>query len=70
MKIHVNHQVQWNSNELSTDLGKRLLQEMGVDHNSMAETYKAMRELDANGDGKVDRAEFVSWMAARSVKIA
>ena len=31
---------------------------------------QAMKELDANGDGKVDRVEFVSWMAARAVKTA
>ena len=60
----------WNSNELSSDLGKRLLFEMGVDHTNMVETYEAMKDLDANGDGKVDRAEFCSWMAARAVKMA
>jgi hypothetical protein len=51
-------------------MGKRLLMEMGVDHTNMAETYNAMKELDANGDGKVDRLEFVSWMAARALLIA
>jgi hypothetical protein len=31
---------------------------------------QAMKALDANGDGKVDRVEFVNWMAARSLERA
>jgi hypothetical protein len=31
---------------------------------------QAMKALDANGDGKVDRIEFVNWMAARSLERA
>jgi hypothetical protein len=63
-------EVTWNSSELASDLGKRLLLEMGIDPSDMYETYKAMKELDANGDGRVDRAEFTSWMADRSLKMA
>ena len=98
--------------QLATDVGKRLLMELGVDHTNLQETYlvehatpafpnasrciivlclpdwsagtctvsdsyafadsshQAMKELDANGDGRVDRAEFVNWMASRAVKLA
>lgn len=38
--------------------------------NSMADLYKAMRTLDANGDGKIDKDEFVSWFAQRSLELA
>jgi len=63
-------EVAWDSQELSGDLAKRLLMEMQIPQNSMADLYKAMRTLDANGDGKIDKDEFVSWFAQRSLELA
>ncbi len=36
----------------------------------MQDLYLAMKKLDANGDGRIDREEFVSWFAKRSLELA
>ena len=43
--------------EMASDLGKRFLNECQVDPDDMQQTYEAMKQLDANGDGVVDRSE-------------
>jgi hypothetical protein len=43
--------------EMASDLGKRFLNECHVDPEDMDATYKAMKQLDRNGDGVVDRPE-------------
>jgi len=43
--------------ELASDLGKRFLIECQVDPEDMDATYRAMKELDRNGDGIVERHE-------------
>ena len=50
--MYIEHALQ---SELKSDVGRRLLKEMGVDPKNFQETYEAMKELDANGDGRVDR---------------
>jgi len=47
--------------EMASDLGRRFLLECNVDVEDMDATYKAMKQLDRNGDGVVDRGEFVDW---------
>ena len=56
--------------EMASDLGKRFLLECDVDTEDMDKTYKAMKELDRNGDGVVDRSEFVDWMCGRLVMLS
>jgi hypothetical protein len=63
-------ELSWNSSELKSDVGRRLLKEMGVDPDNFQDTYQAMKALDANGDGRVDRQEFIRWMAERSLELA
>jgi Ca2+-binding EF-hand superfamily protein len=60
----------WNSSDLKSDVGRRLLKEMCVDPDNFQETYQAMKALDANGDGRIDRQEFIRWMAERSLELA
>jgi len=43
---------------------------MCVDPDNFQETYQAMKALDANGDGRIDRQEFIRWMAERSLELA
>jgi len=56
--------------ELASDLGKRFLSECQVDPDDMQVTYEAMKQLDRNGDGVVDREEFVDWMCDRMIMLA
>jgi hypothetical protein len=63
-------ELSWNSSGLKSDVGRRLLKEMGVDPDNFQETYQAMKALDANGDDRVDRQEFIRWMAERSLELA
>jgi len=63
-------EVAWDSPELSGDMAKRLLLEMQVPQNSMEELHLAMKSLDANGDGKIDRQEFITWFATRALELA
>ena len=50
--------------EMASDLGKRFLRECQVDPEDMDATYEAMKALDANGDGVVDREEFIDWFSS------
>eukprot|EP00288_Rhodomonas_lens_P010583 CAMPEP_0177744362 /NCGR_PEP_ID=MMETSP0484_2-20121128/29704_1 /TAXON_ID=354590 /ORGANISM="Rhodomonas lens, Strain RHODO" /LENGTH=905 /DNA_ID=CAMNT_0019258857 /DNA_START=25 /DNA_END=2743 /DNA_ORIENTATION=+ len=61
-------EVQWGEDsELAGDAGKRLLAEMNVPKESRDDMYAAMKELDANKDGKIDREEFVTWFAKKAL---
>jgi hypothetical protein len=56
--------------EMASDLGKRFLLECNVDVEDMPATYKAMKQLDRNGDGVIDRDEFVDWMCERLIMLS
>jgi len=56
--------------EMASDLGKRFLLECNVDVEDMPATYKAMKQLDRNGDGVIDREEFVDWMCERLIMLS
>ena len=56
--------------EMASDLGKRFLRECHVDPEDIDATYEAMKTLDANGDGVVDREEFIDWMCDRLILLA
>jgi hypothetical protein len=56
--------------EMASDLGKRFLLECNVDVEDMPATYKAMKQLDRNGDGVIDRDEFVDWMCERLIALS
>ena len=43
--------------ELGSDLGKRLLRDMDIDEDDMPGTMAHLADLDANGDGQIDKEE-------------
>jgi len=69
------HDMEWNhesgvTGEMMTDVGKRLLTDMDIDTEDIPKLIVHMKQLDRNGDGVIDREEFVDWMSSRKMKLA